>query len=808
MRKIVTTVVAALLLLHGAVMSAQNLTATATNASGGNGSINLTVRGGFAPYTYAWTGPNGFQAATEDLNGIPAGRYCVTVTDGLCGTAGLCVDVVGCPTINFSITSVPTCSNNGSLTVVGAPTNVAFSWSNGSTNSSITGLAAGTYTVTVTDPSGCQGVQSANISSIAFVVQQGRGVQNACSSGSPKGSITLYVYRLPKRTRNPYSTEGYTFQWSNGATTPNIADLSEGNYTVTVTSIFNPSCSVVSTFRVGNDFNRVTVIQGEKKNVASCRSENGCDGKINLIAQSSVPINFAWSGPNGFFSNVQNISSLCIGTYVATVSDNNGCQKVLPPITLCCCDDGSERSPFACKAKNGAPIENLSINVEPKSPATASSNNGTISTTITGGTGDYIISWTGPNITGSTNLNFSNLGIGTYCITVKDGCFTQTQCVELVACNQQNIVITASAKPTCVSSSIGSATASATVNGATINKFKWSNGSNGTTLTSLPAGQYCVTATSVNGCSNSKCVTVSTTALVERLNTTDCSWVDQVCPIDNAVINSKIRNVGSVTVRDGNTCTLRRLCNDGTSQLIVGGAGIYQEKQMVLSNPFGRLSCSVVQGCIWPGSTTFTPNRVIRAGQTREASNGNSCTTPEGYKGYQVDILCFDEPTRRELRIGVRCYPLVGPQEEGYQPEITLSNNIIKQKLKIAVSDQVKNELKLTTDSLETTLLYFDQNKLDNTQSPTIEPVIIGKPTPNPFREAFNIDITSTDNAKVAVQVTNSIGQVVYQKQEDLLIGKNQVIVELTDQPDGFYFVTITDAQNRKETRKIVKSKN
>ena len=47
-----------------------------------------------------------------------------------------------------------------------------------------------------------------------------------------------------------------------------------------------------------------------------------------------------------------------------------------------------------------------------------------------------------------------------------------------------------------------------------------------------------------------------------------------------------------------------------------------------------------------------------------------------------------------------------------------------------------------------------------------------------------------------------------YQKQQDLLMGKNQVIVELTGQPDGFYFVTITDAQNRKETRKIVKSKN
>ena len=201
---------------------------------------------------------------------------------------------------------------------------------------------------------------------------------------------TPFIYASGEYTLD----KNYTFQWSNGATTRNLTGLLEGSYTVTVTNKSNTNCKVVQTFTVDNDFNSVSVIQGEKRNLESCRGTGVCNGKIDLIAQSPVPINFTWSGPNGFSSTAQNISSLCIGTYVATVSDNNGCQKVLPPITLCCCDDGSENSPFACKAKNGAPIENLSINVEPKSPATASSNDGTISTTITGGTGDYIISWT------------------------------------------------------------------------------------------------------------------------------------------------------------------------------------------------------------------------------------------------------------------------------------------------------------------------------------------------------------------------------------------------------------------------------
>ena len=807
MRKIVTTVVAACLLLHGAVMSAQNLTATATNASGGNGSINLTVRGGFAPYTYAWTGPNGFQAATEDLNSIPSGRYCVTVTDGLCGTAGLCVDVVGCPTIDFNITSVPTCSNNGSLTVVGAPTNVAFSWSNGSTNSSITGLGAGTYTVTVTDPSGCQGVKSASVSSVAFTVDADREVKNACSVGSATGSITLYVYTLPRRPIPVSSTKGYTFQWSNGETKPNLTDLAAGNYTVTVTSKANPDCSVIRTFTVGNDFDQnVEVVVADYKNMSSCE-ERTCDGRVLLkVLRTDRPLTFNWTGPRGFSATTQDItSSVCYsGNYTVQISDANGCEKYLSQY-LCCCDSDNGGSETPCWLTGQSA---LSITLDPKSPTTSTASNGSIQLNLVGGTQNNRITWTGPGVNGSSSRSLSNLGLGRYTVEVKDGCSELIESVELVACDKQNVVVTANATPTCVGSNIGTATASATANGTTIYQFKWSNGSSGKTLTGLSAGQYCVTATSINGCSNSQCATVSTTALVERFNTTDCSWIDQVCPINNAVINSKIRNVGSVIVRDGNTCTLQRRCNNGTSQPVIGGAGIYQEKQMVLVDDFGRFSCSVVQGCIWSGSTTFTPNRVIRAGQTREASNGNSCTTPEGYKGYQVDILCFDEPTRRELRIGVRCYPLVGPQEEGYQPEITLSNNIIKQKVKLAISDQVKNELKLTTDSLETTLLYFDQNKLSNNQSTTAEPVIIGKPTPNPFRDAFNIDITSMDNTKVGVQVSNSIGQVVYQKQEDLWAGKNQIIVELTGQPDGFYFVTITDAQNRKETRKIVKSKN
>lgn len=74
---------------------ASDLTATSTPsiAGGFTGSVDLTVGGGVAPYTYSWTGPAGFTATTEDLTGVEAGTYVVTVNDYYCGIAILTVVV-------------------------------------------------------------------------------------------------------------------------------------------------------------------------------------------------------------------------------------------------------------------------------------------------------------------------------------------------------------------------------------------------------------------------------------------------------------------------------------------------------------------------------------------------------------------------------------------------------------------------------------------------------------------------------------------------------------------------------------------
>ena len=75
---------------------AANLTATVSSGAGigsKKGKINLTISGGFAPYTILWTGPGGYSSSKINPDSLASGTYCVSVTDQYCGVAKLCVTV-------------------------------------------------------------------------------------------------------------------------------------------------------------------------------------------------------------------------------------------------------------------------------------------------------------------------------------------------------------------------------------------------------------------------------------------------------------------------------------------------------------------------------------------------------------------------------------------------------------------------------------------------------------------------------------------------------------------------------------------
>ncbi|MEZ5009940.1 MAG: T9SS type A sorting domain-containing protein [Chitinophagales bacterium] len=144
---------------------------TAPNAN--DGSIDITVSGGTAAYSYSWS--NG--STTEDISGLAPGNYSVTVTDANGCIENTSVNVAAgvdpCATTTISISSTTidesgVGANDGSIdiTVSGGAAAYSYNWSNGSTTEDISGLTAGVYDVTVTDANGCLETASVTISTV------------------------------------------------------------------------------------------------------------------------------------------------------------------------------------------------------------------------------------------------------------------------------------------------------------------------------------------------------------------------------------------------------------------------------------------------------------------------------------------------------------------------------------------------------------------------------------------------------------------------------------------------------------------
>lgn len=130
-----------------------------------NGTINITVIGGKTPYKFAWTGPNGYTSSNEDISGLKAGTYKVTITDAANATK-TSSDIILADgpalVINGTVKNETRLGNDGSITLTptGGTPPISYRWNDGSVSSSRTLLSAGTYTVTGTDSKGCSATKS------------------------------------------------------------------------------------------------------------------------------------------------------------------------------------------------------------------------------------------------------------------------------------------------------------------------------------------------------------------------------------------------------------------------------------------------------------------------------------------------------------------------------------------------------------------------------------------------------------------------------------------------------------------------
>ena len=438
--------------------------------NGGNtGSINLTISGGTPSYTYLWS--NG--ATTEDITGLIAGTYNVTVTDrnGCVATAGVTVGqpqplvATGTP-VNIACFG----ANNGgvNVSVVGGTSPFTYFWSNGATTRDITGVVAGTFTVTVTDRNGCVDTASATVSQQS-ALQVTPTPTNVTCFGFNNGSITLAVNG---------GVTPYTYNWGAGQpTTANRSNLAPGTYNVTVTDANNCTSNATATITQPTDsLNGVT-----SSTPVSCIG--GTDGTATAVATGgTAPYTYVWSTTPA--RTTASLTGLRAGSYTVTITDAKGCIVVrtvvvttVPALTV-----GAVPSPVLCFG----------------------SATGAVNATISGGTPGYTFLWSN----GATTEDLSNVAAGTYNVTVTDS----KGCVATAGVTvQQPQALVATATPTnipCFGSNTGSVTLSV-VGGTTPFTYIWSNGTTTRDITALSAGTYTVTVTDKNGCKDTVSATVT-----------------------------------------------------------------------------------------------------------------------------------------------------------------------------------------------------------------------------------------------------------------------------------------------------------
>ena len=438
---------------------AMSLTAVITDVScfgGSDGAIDLTVSGGTSPYSYSWS--NG--ATTEDIFGLSAGIYSVTVTDvNSCSVSeSFTVDEPEQLVLSGVVTPVSCFGfNDGSidLSVSGGTFPYSYSWSNGETTQDIFNLFAGSYLVTVTDANGCIATAGFTVTQPPQLVLSGVVTHVTCFGGS-NGAINLTVVG---------GTPGYSYLWSNGATTEDIVGVTAGSYTVTVTDA--NSCQANMSFTVTQP--PQIVITGTVTHV-TCFGFS--DGAIDISVSGGVPgYTYLWSTS----ATTQDISGLSAGTYIVTVTDANGC-NVAQSFTV------NEPDPLTITAV----ISHVSC---------FGDDDGSIDVTVTGGTAPYSYSWS----TGSSNQDLFNLTAGTYSVTVTDA----NSCVETASftvTEPDPLSLSGVVTPvSCFGGSDGAIDLSVT-GGTTPYSYSWSNGSTNQDIFNISAGNYTVVVTDANSC--------------------------------------------------------------------------------------------------------------------------------------------------------------------------------------------------------------------------------------------------------------------------------------------------------------------
>jgi uncharacterized repeat protein (TIGR01451 family) len=434
---------------YNAPMSATHTTTAATcNAS--DGSIDLTVAGGVAPYTYYWYGAASGQSV-EDPTNLPVGYARVRVRDANNCSFYYELNVDG-PQLDIDVSNMSCGQANGSLTVnTQNLTSPTFLWNTGATTPTISNLLGGGYGITVTDGA-CVLVDTVYVTNGGNVfVYISDSSQNPCVSDELSASAS-------GGASTTWNT-GYTYLWNTGETTQ-VINVQPGVslYSVTVTDV--NGCFAVDTILASSLSNGVII-----SSVVTDATCGNSDGAIDLTVPGGSIASFLWS-PTG--ATTEDITGIAAGFHIVEATNWSGCK-------------------FTDTIPVGEFIEFSSVD------ASCGLNNGT-ATVYDYGMTNPTIAWSN----GATTSTISNLSAGTYTVTVTNGSCVIVESIDILDAGQ--IVASISPESTCQPDYL----TAVAIDGAAPYTYLWDNGaSNQSIINIIPGNSYYVTITDANGCFDS-----------------------------------------------------------------------------------------------------------------------------------------------------------------------------------------------------------------------------------------------------------------------------------------------------------------
>lgn len=482
-----------------------------------DGSISFDLIGSQGEVTYGWTGPDGFISDNKNLNNLGPGTYVLQIADES-----------GCELDRTFILEEPevlaledeisdyngyqiTCNGGADgyirLFPTGGNLEYTFSWTgtNGfaSSTQNLEGISAGTYEVTIEDLNGCTITRE-------YIITEPEGLQiteledqrvDVLCFGQSTGEIHVTVSRPSTSPYNFYIQQTGAELGSAGiaeqipSTEWVFGNLPADIYELTVIDangcteqldgieITQPETGVTISAINISDFNGFEI---------SCFGAQ--DGQIEvMLSGGSGNYLYEWTGPNGFTASTSTVANIGPGIYELIITDTNGCEittgelEIREPDQLALNDEVSDYNGFGISCFGGS--------------------DGFISLSLSGGTSEYSISWSGPNGFTATESRIDNLEVGIYNVSLQDenGCFL-TETYALTEPPLLEVSVTGTVDVRCFGEATGAV--SLEVAGGASNAYLFSWRRNGNEINesdqnpnALLAGSYEVAVSDINGCS-------------------------------------------------------------------------------------------------------------------------------------------------------------------------------------------------------------------------------------------------------------------------------------------------------------------